>query len=251
MYKCDICGREISKKIRYGGYTLCSKHMHQMHSYGKFLDNNPRTQNDLNDFRIYGDIVIFDLYDQYQYKNNEFIIDREDLEKIRYHKWRLSYGHVVTGNCSVNNPSQQLSRLILDCSDPNLVVDHINGNGLDNRKSNLRICRQRENILNKSFMSTNKTNFVGVQLECRPERKSNYVTEIRYRNKRIHLGAYILLEEAVFVRVLAEKILFGEFRNTNDDAAKEELISKIPPGRKIQLTKYVFDKIKSKILNIN
>ena len=54
MYKCDFCGRESFKKIRYGGHTVCSKHMHQMNKYGKVLDNIPRTNNDLNDFVIKG-----------------------------------------------------------------------------------------------------------------------------------------------------------------------------------------------------
>ena len=68
MYNCEICGRESFKKIRYGGYTLCSKHMHQLHKHGKFLDNNPRTNNDLNDYEIKGDGVYFNLYNQ---KNNK------------------------------------------------------------------------------------------------------------------------------------------------------------------------------------
>ena len=51
MFKCEICGREIFKKNRLGGYTLCSKHMHQLLKYGKFLDNIQRTSKDLNDFR--------------------------------------------------------------------------------------------------------------------------------------------------------------------------------------------------------
>ena len=58
MYKCDICGREIFKKIRMKGYTLCSKHMHQILKYGHPLDNNPRTVNDLNDYDICGDSTL-------------------------------------------------------------------------------------------------------------------------------------------------------------------------------------------------
>ena len=65
MYKCDICGRELKKKNMLHGYNLCSKHMHQLLNHGKFLDNNPRTQNDLNGYKIIGNIVIFDLYDEY------------------------------------------------------------------------------------------------------------------------------------------------------------------------------------------
>ena len=52
MYKCDICGRELKKKISLYGYCLCSKHMHQLLKYGKFLDNIQRTDSDLTDYTI-------------------------------------------------------------------------------------------------------------------------------------------------------------------------------------------------------
>ena len=97
MYNCEICGREIFKKNRIGGYTVCSKHMHQYYKYGKFLDNNPRTNNDKNDYKIDGDIAIFNLYNQKNEKISEFIIDKEDIEKVKYHKWRISHKHVITG----------------------------------------------------------------------------------------------------------------------------------------------------------
>ena len=63
MFYCDICKRPIKKKNRLGGYCLCSKHMHQLHKHGKFLDNIQRTNNDLNDYTICSDgkTVIFNL----------------------------------------------------------------------------------------------------------------------------------------------------------------------------------------------
>ena len=70
MYKCDICGREIKKKIRLGGYTLCPKHMHQLQNHGKFLDNIQRTTSDLNDYVVKDGIAYFELYNQ----RNEKII---------------------------------------------------------------------------------------------------------------------------------------------------------------------------------
>ena len=248
-YKCEICGRELKKKIRYGGYTLCSKHMHQLHDYGGFLDNNPRTQHDLNEFRIdyQSNIAIFDLYDRRQYKNGEFIIDLDDLELVRYHKWRSSYGYIVTGNHTKSRPTILLNRLIANCEDPDLVVDHINGNTFDNRKCNLRICTQASNTYNKSYMKLNNTGFIGVSPEKRLERKANYNAEIRYHNKRFHIGAYILLEEAVYARWLAEIYLFGEYRNCNNDIAIFQQIDKIPQARKNQISDYVINKIKSKL----
>ncbi|MBQ7665155.1 MAG: hypothetical protein IJS42_00405 [Synergistaceae bacterium] len=89
-YVCDICGREIFKKNRIGGYTVCPKHMHQWFEHRRFLDNNPRTQNDLNEYRLREDgTVEFDCYDANSKVVGQFIIDREDLSKVRYHKWRI------------------------------------------------------------------------------------------------------------------------------------------------------------------
>lgn len=247
MFKCDICGRNLNKKNKMHGYCLCSKHMHQLIKYGKFLDNNPRTQNDLNDFRIVGDIVIFDLYDDKSFKNNEFIIDLEDLEKVRYHKWRLSYGHVVTGNCTASKPSIQLSRLIMDCNDPTKVVDHRDGNGLNNCKYNLRVCTQSNNVLNKSFMSTNTTGFIGVYPDNREGRKTKFRAEIKLQKKRFHIGSYETLAEAVYARWIAELILFGQYRNENNDIARHQLIDTIPQGRKNQISTYISEKINQKL----
>lgn len=144
MYYCDICGREVNKKIRMGGYTLCSKHMHQLHSHGKFLDNCPRTQKDLNEYIIKDEIAIGGLYDGItSEKINEFIIDAEDLPKIKYHKWRFCHNHIVTG-LPAQKTQRELSWVILGLDnriEKDIVIDHINCNPRDNRKCNLRICR--------------------------------------------------------------------------------------------------------------
>lgn len=244
MFKCEICGRESNKKIRYGGYILCSKHMHQLQKYGEFKDNTERTQSDLNEFKIVDNMVVFDLYDTHQYKKGEFIIDLDDLELVRYHRWRASYGHIVSG--SIHN-TIILSRLIMNCTDPNMVVDHINGNGFDNRKQNLRICTQQQNVLNKSFVSNNTTGFIGIYPEKRKDRKANFVAEIRINNIKFNLGSYILLEEAVYARWIGEIILFGKYRNSNNDAEKFKLIDNIPEGRKCQISTYVSNKINRKL----
>ena len=91
MYKCEICGKDNFKKIRYGGYTLCSKHMHQLQKYGKFLDNIPRTNNDLNDYIIKNDIVYFNLYNQKNQKIGTFFIDLEERKSKRYQSYYIRY----------------------------------------------------------------------------------------------------------------------------------------------------------------
>lgn len=252
MCKCEICGRETFKKIKYKGYILCSKHMHQLNFYGYFKDNNPRSANDMNNYRIdyKNNIVIFDVYNQSQEKNGEFIIDLDDIEMVKYHKWRSSYGHIVTGNNTNKNPTMYLARFLLNCTDSNLVVDHINGNPYDNRKCNLRICTQGENTYNKSHIKRNTTGFIGVHPESRENRITNWCTEIRYNKKRIHLGAYEKLEDAVYARWLAELILFGQYRNSNNDQAIFEQVDLVPSERKSQISEYVSRQINLKLQRI-
>ena len=102
--KCSICGRETNKTHNIYGYKcVCDKHYQQIIKHKKPLDNIPRTNNDLNDYVIIGDTAIFNLYNLKNIKIGEFVIDREDLKKVKYHKWRLSKDRVRTGSPSKNN----------------------------------------------------------------------------------------------------------------------------------------------------
>ena len=65
------------------------------------------------------------------------------------------------------------------------IVDHINGNGLDNRMDNLRICTHSQNSYNKKTPSTNKTGFKGV---CK--RGDKWRATIRKDGRYIELGLF-------------------------------------------------------------
>lgn len=247
MYTCEICGRQVKKKIRLGGYTLCSKHMHQLHKYGKFLDNIQRTNADLNDYVIDGNVVVFNLYGQNNVKNGEFMIDLEDLEKVRYRKWRLNHSHVITG-LPYKGTQRDLSHVVLDLpldffkKNKNLVVDHINGDPKDNRKMNLRICTQTDNVKNKSFMSRNTIGFIGV---WHRKDRNKYCAEIR-NGAKCSLGEFFSLEEAVCARYYAEQNVFGEFANSDELKRKEEFIKLVPSERKKEIYNATKQRLKNK-----
>lgn len=247
MYKCDICGREVFKKIKANGKILCPKHYHQYLNYGKFLDNIPRSTKDMNDYEIYEKegYVKFYTYNQKNVRNGSFIIDIEDLDVVKKYKWRLSYGRVVTGNSTKARPLVYLTHLVLSVpqTDYHHKIDHIDGDPCNNRKNNLRICTQGENVLNKTKVSNNTSGFIGVHPDNRPNRKSHWCAEIRRENKKYAIGAYVELAEAVYARYIAELILFGEFRNTNQDKEKFDLFTTIPNKRKQQIEDYVKNKI--------
>lgn len=243
MYKCDICGREMYKKISLYGHILCNKHMHQLLKYGHALDNNPRTQNDLNDYVIKNNCAYFNIYNQKCDLVGFFIIDLDDIELVKYHKWRFSTsGHVVTGSGAGN--IRDLSHIIMQIpkEEDSTVVDHINGNPIDNRKSNLRICTQSQNSLNKSHVSNNTTGIIGVSYDkCR----NAYAPEIRIGKKRVHLGRYKTMEEAAYVRFVAEQYLFKEFANEENIKKKMNVAMELSFERQEQLKNYTISKIQA------
>lgn len=248
MYKCDICGRETFKKIRLKGYTLCSKHMHQIKKYGYALDNNPRTVNDLSDYQIKYGCVYFNIYNQRCEWVGFFIIDLCDIELVKYHKWRFnSFGHVVTGS-GVGN-IRDVSHIVLGIpkeQDSIVIVDYINGDPRDNRRANLRICTQDQNLCNRSFMSNNTTGIIGVSFD---KYRNAYAPEIRLDKKRLHLGRYKTIEEAAYVRLVAERYLFKEFANHDNIAKKESIVKRLSDERKAELEHYTISKIQANFGN--
>lgn len=246
--KCIICGRKTNRTYNLYGYKcVCSKHMHQILKYGKPLDTIQRTNSDLNDYYIVGNDVFFNLYNQKNEKIKEFIIDKEDIEKVKYHKWRISHGHVVTGLPS-RGEQKDLSWIVLDLTqkdiqERNIVVDHRDGNGFNNRKSNLRICSQGENVLNKSFMSNNTSGFIGISFR---KEKNRYDPEIRIGHARCHLGYTKAFEDAVYKRYYAEQLIFKEYANEQEQKRKFDFTKEIPVERKKELESIVEEKLRNK-----
>ena len=92
-----------------------------------------------------------------------------------------------------------------------METDHINGNGLDNRRENLRICSAAENRRNHKMLSTNTSGYNGVSKTS----FGNWHTCISVKGKTIHLGTYKEIEKAALAYNMAAKEYFGEFANLN------------------------------------
>ncbi len=136
MHTCEICGRKSNKKYKAFGYVLCQKHKRQIMRQGRFLDNNPRTVNDLNEYRIEGDVVYVSLYNQNCDKIAEFVVDLYDFPQIRYKKWRLSHGRVVTGTAA--KKIRGVENVIFDMDPPHNIF-HIDGDPLNCTRENLLV----------------------------------------------------------------------------------------------------------------
>lgn len=242
--KCDVCGKELKFTIRAYGNKLCSKHYQQMRKYGHYLDNTQRNTKDLNDFEIIEDekIAKIFLYNRKCEKIAETIIDLDDLDRLIVFKWRYWRNRVYTGNYRPI-PLQHKVLNITSCD--GIVIDHINSNPLDNRKSNLRLTTQKNNLLNRSIASNNKSGFIGMYYD---KKRNKWCAEIRKDNIKCFLGRYDLIHDAVYARYLGEVFLFGEFRTETNDINVKSEISKCTNTQNIE--KYVKQRIKDRY-NIN
>lgn len=121
-------------------------------------------------------------------KGRKILIDKEDYPLIKGKLCIDGSGYVAYGR-------ERLHTTILK---PNKgeCVDHINGNKLDNRKSNLRICNQSSNSMNTVVQTSNKTGYKGVH-PARPALDGpRYTFQVTKDNKRYYHGSYKTPEEA-------------------------------------------------------
>lgn len=204
MKKCSVCGREC-KQLTKG---MCRKHYEQFKKYGKVLDNNPRTYRDPNEIIEYEDHAEVILYNKQNEEVARTLIDLDDIDKVKQYKWCIVKGYAVRGS-----DSSGIHRLIMNCP-KGMVVDHINHNPLDNRKSNLRICTQRQNVINSSKRSNNTSGVTGVSWN---KVKGKWMSVIVVDGKTVFLGYFKDIKYATYARKQAEMEYFGEYRNDDKD----------------------------------
>tara|TARA_R110002020_G_scaffold50122_3_gene141981 strand:- start:201 stop:1184 length:984 start_codon:yes stop_codon:yes gene_type:complete len=105
-----------------------------------------------------------------------------------------------------------LGRLILEPPE-GYIVDHINGDTLDNRRHNLRICTYQENAQNSRSKMRTEHGYKGIS---RGKSKTNpWSAYIRIKNKTRNLGSYATKEDAARAYDIAALINYGEFAYTN------------------------------------
>jgi hypothetical protein len=90
-----------------------------------------------------------------------------------------------------------------------LEVDHVNHDGTDNRKSNLREATHLENARNHKLYARNKSGVNGVHWHKGAHKWQAYVT---HNKKQVHLGLFTSLHAAIAARRAAEVEYYGEFR---------------------------------------
>lgn len=153
------------------------------------------------------------------------IVDDEDYEELNKYKWHISSSKssktcyaerfitIIHQNMKIKQKFKQkcikMHRVIMNVSSK-MQIDHIDGNGLNNQKSNLRICTNKQNMHNNSNLRNGKSGYKGVSYY-----RGKIRAQIQPDNKYIHLGYFNTLEEAARAYDEKAKELFGEFAYLN------------------------------------
>lgn len=135
-------------------------------------------------------------------------VDAADREEISRHKWRaFRQGRKVYAMCTNRRRSVFMHRMLMRPRKGH-VVDHKDGNGLNNCRDNLRECTRRQNCANRGPCGASR--FVGVY-----RRRDKWRAVIRYRGKLLHIGTFNDEVQAAKARDRKAWELNGEFAYLN------------------------------------
>ncbi len=151
-------------------------------------------------------------------RNKHALVDNEDFKKVNQFKWNASYNKTTKSFYALGySPTKDgkryrisMHRLIMNAK-KGQVTDHKNYDTLDNRKSNLRICTNAENIRN-ARPRKNTSKYKGVYWY---KKSKNWRSHIKINGKRITLGSFTDEKNAALAYNIAAKKYFGEFAYLN------------------------------------
>ena len=141
------------------------------------------------------------------------LVDDEDFEYVSKYKWYTHKNlnkYYAVRNIMLENKKYSLTQMhAFIMNTPKwMVIDHINGDWLDNRRENLRICTRRENQLNRGKSKNNKSWFKGVSLN---KKTGKWRASIQINNKLRHLWTFSDKLEAYNIYCEAAKKYHWEF----------------------------------------
>ena len=140
-----------------------------------------------------GDTFEIPLYSKKGEFKGVLIADKEARELVESTTWRVTHFGYVIGY--INRKKVLFHRAVMGAT-KGLVVDHINHNKLDNRKSNLRVCTNQENTRNRKVQH-------GVYWR---KDKNKWCAVLTHNYKKVYLGHYEHYDDALQARKEAEKV---------------------------------------------
>ncbi len=163
-----------------------------------------------------------------------FLIDADMVDEVSKNRIHLNWkGYPITSKTNDYSACMMLHWIVLGLEKSNtLIVDHINRDKTDCRRSNLRIVTNQQNCMNRGIGKRNKTGYLGTFYN---KQRGYYMAKISINGAQIYLLRSESLEECARAYNYASELLFGEFagfRNPVSEASEElkaEIYEKCKP----------------------
>ena len=192
-YKCE-CGRigetRASRAVNQKWCAVCSKEKSRLL---------------VNKYEVIGDFAHIDVSTE-KFPNSVCIIDARNINKVIDGKGRWFAANFCTSVIYAvrNSRGDKMHRQIMGADDHN-VIDHRDGNGLNNTEENIIVCKQEKNMRNKRMTTRNKSGVNGV---CWHKAMKKWHVQAGVNGKKFNLGFFQNFEDASRAR--------EEFNKNND-----------------------------------
>jgi len=135
-------------------------------------------------------------------------VDDEDYEMLAEHTWHLNGGYAANAKLG------RMHRVLMQAP-KGLMVDHVNGDTLDNRRVNLRVCSNSQNQANRR-RARGASQFKGVTWQKRPSGRGFWKAQLVVRGDVLYLGAFNTDVDAAAAYNVAAQKHFGDYAHLND-----------------------------------
>lgn len=232
LTRCLNCGRvlpSLMKNLRCQPPKRCV--------YCSNIGNHSNIKPETNSWAVYDDYAVCNII--YDGKVVSFYIDSNDYDRTKVHVWRISKKrqkyYVITGS-KKKNTMIYLHAFILGEHADGYEIDHIDGNSLNNRRSNLRLVSRQENIDNQ--IATRIDNQIGIRGIAKIRNK--YKVDFHYHGKRFYTKDWPTINDAVWCRYCFED--YYNLPSIKNNPLAEQYLT-LDDNRKEEIRQYVMDKI--------
>lgn len=161
------------------------------------------------------------------------LVSAEDYNRVQGYPWyehrsgnKLAHRYVAANVYGDGVHHLKMHRLIMDPA-TGMDVDHINGDGLDNRRSNLRVVTRSQNLQNSRPRKGTRSRFKGVDwVRYGVAGQTRWRARITVNRRSIHLGHFQDEQAAADAYDAAAREYFGAHALTNAEWAKAEMESR-------------------------